>query len=380
MEEMRKKVNKKMQILWVHGSERQRRLKEAKDRIVDIQIYASFDYKSWLENFKSHMTKQKMREGDIFRKADIINHTYLAKEDFITQLKNTGFNCKHQEFELVAAKFEETNNQVNVDLFMKSFRPRIENDPRPEKVVINEHVMKEVSKCECEHQFRVDKKETANGLMYQFGDNKSWRLVRILRNSVMVRVGGGWEKLENFLHKQDPCRSNADSKHIHGKINTEIYNFDKKGTGSASMVQISSEYHSRIDSKTKALEDTHKQVSISFHDPAVENTPIKSIAEIAHIKEGSPMPSRKPGSTPVSPSIKKKLDTGASGITPPQPSKIHAPTVRAIQKPVPFGHGDSSKASKSVSRSSSFKDKESRQGSTPTKSGTIKSKAKQDDK
>ena len=50
MEELRKKVNKKMQILWVHASERQRHLKEAKDRIVDRQIYASFDFKMWLEN------------------------------------------------------------------------------------------------------------------------------------------------------------------------------------------------------------------------------------------------------------------------------------------------------------------------------------------
>ena len=36
------------------------------------------------------MAKQKMREGDMFRKADLINYTYLSKEEFITQLKNTG--------------------------------------------------------------------------------------------------------------------------------------------------------------------------------------------------------------------------------------------------------------------------------------------------
>ena len=36
-----------------------------------------------------------------------------------------GFTCKHQELELVAAKFEENNNLVNVDQFMKAFRPRV---------------------------------------------------------------------------------------------------------------------------------------------------------------------------------------------------------------------------------------------------------------
>ena len=32
------------------------------------------------------------------------------------------------------------------------------------------------------------------------------RLVRILRSTVMVRVGGGWVALDEFLVKNDPCR------------------------------------------------------------------------------------------------------------------------------------------------------------------------------
>lgn len=31
-------------------------------------------------------------------------------------------------------------------------------------------------------------------------------MVRILRSTVMVRVGGGWVALEEFLRKHDPCR------------------------------------------------------------------------------------------------------------------------------------------------------------------------------
>ena len=30
--------------------------------------------------------------------------------------------------------------------------------------------------------------------------------MRILRSTVMVRVGGGWEALDEFLVKNDPCR------------------------------------------------------------------------------------------------------------------------------------------------------------------------------
>ena len=42
----------------------------------------------------------------------------------------------------------------------------------------------------------------------QFGDSQKLRMVRILRSTVMVRVGGGWEPLKEFLEKNDPCRGN----------------------------------------------------------------------------------------------------------------------------------------------------------------------------
>ncbi|KAL6094361.1 hypothetical protein STEG23_028775 [Scotinomys teguina] len=44
---------------------------------------------------------------------------------------------------------------------------------------------------------------TSKGL---FGDSQQLRLVRILRSTVMVRVGGGWMALDEFLVKNDPCR------------------------------------------------------------------------------------------------------------------------------------------------------------------------------
>ena len=50
----------------------------------------------------------------------------------------------------------------------------------------------------------------------QFGDSQKLRLVRILRSTVMVRVGGGWVALDEFLVKNDPCR---------GKCHTFIHLF-----------------------------------------------------------------------------------------------------------------------------------------------------------
>ena len=38
-------------------------------------------------------------------------------------------------------------------------------------------------------------------------------IFQILRNHVMVRVGGGWDTLQHYLDKHDPCRC-AKGKHI----------------------------------------------------------------------------------------------------------------------------------------------------------------------
>ena len=43
----------------------------------------------------------------------------------------------------------------------------------------------------------------------QFGCSDKKYKVRILRKTVMVRVGGGWEPLEKFLSKHDPCRKTS---------------------------------------------------------------------------------------------------------------------------------------------------------------------------
>jgi len=38
--------------------------------------------------------------------------------------------------------------------------------------------------------------------------------VQILRNHVMVRIGGGWDTLESYLDRHDPCRCNSKRKRL----------------------------------------------------------------------------------------------------------------------------------------------------------------------
>ncbi len=64
----------------------------------------------------------------------------------------------------------------------------------------------------------------------QFGDSQQLRLVRILRSTVMVRVGGGWMALDEFLVKNDPCRGTSD---ISAGGNLLFRDMKKKIPGSA---------------------------------------------------------------------------------------------------------------------------------------------------
>ncbi|XP_019400923.1 PREDICTED: GAS2-like protein 2 isoform X3 [Crocodylus porosus] len=60
-----------------------------------------------------------------------------------------------------------------------------------------------VSRCTCPVQFSMIKVSEGK---YRVGDSNTLIFVRILRNHVMVRVGGGWDTLEHYLDKHDPCR------------------------------------------------------------------------------------------------------------------------------------------------------------------------------
>nr|XP_032823931.1 LOW QUALITY PROTEIN: GAS2-like protein 1 [Petromyzon marinus] len=64
-------------------------------------------------------------------------------------------------------------------------------------------VRKAVSVCTCPAQFPV--RRVADG-KYRVGDSSTLIHVRILRTHVMVRVGGGWDSLQHYLDKHDPCR------------------------------------------------------------------------------------------------------------------------------------------------------------------------------
>ncbi|XP_067293860.1 GAS2-like protein 2A [Pseudorasbora parva] len=80
--------------------------------------------------------------------------------------------------------------------------------PKPQRRLINiqnldEMVQFLISRCTCPSQFPMVKVSEGK---YRVGDSNTLIFIRILRNHVMVRVGGGWDTLEHYLDKHDPCR------------------------------------------------------------------------------------------------------------------------------------------------------------------------------
>lgn len=68
---------------------------------------------------------------------------------------------------------------------------------------LDEMVRELVERCTCPVQFPMIRVSEGK---YRIGDTKVLIFVRVLRNHVMVRVGGGWDTLSHYLDKHDPCR------------------------------------------------------------------------------------------------------------------------------------------------------------------------------
>nr|XP_012320365.1 GAS2-like protein 1 isoform X1 [Aotus nancymaae] len=71
---------------------------------------------------------------------------------------------------------------------------------------LDELVREILGHCTCPDQFPMIKVSEGK---YRVGDSSLLIFVRVLRSHVMVRVGGGWDTLEHYLDKHDPCRCSS---------------------------------------------------------------------------------------------------------------------------------------------------------------------------
>ncbi|KAJ8379328.1 hypothetical protein SKAU_G00001060 [Synaphobranchus kaupii] len=71
---------------------------------------------------------------------------------------------------------------------------------------LDELVREILGRCSCPAQFPMTKVSEGK---YKVGGSSALIFIRVLRTHVMVRVGGGWDTLEHYLDKHDPCRCSA---------------------------------------------------------------------------------------------------------------------------------------------------------------------------
>nr|XP_020511288.1 GAS2-like protein 1 [Labrus bergylta] len=77
---------------------------------------------------------------------------------------------------------------------------------------LDELVREILGRCSCPAQFPMIKVSEGK---YKVGDSSALIFIRVLRTHVMVRVGGGWDTLEHYLDKHDPCRCAAFAHRYH---------------------------------------------------------------------------------------------------------------------------------------------------------------------
>ncbi|OWF34915.1 Dystonin [Mizuhopecten yessoensis] len=196
----------KWRTVWLMAMDRHRKLQDALDYLNEVERLKKFEFEDWRRRYMQWMRHNKSRIMEQFRRYDRDRDGRVTRAEFTNCIMATKFPTTQLEMELVANLFDRAGlGLIDYKEFVSALRPA---DREPQKTItdaekIMDAVKNQVSKCTCVKQFKIHKIGEGK---YRFGDSQKLRLVRILRSTVMVRVGGGWVALDEFLVKNDPCR------------------------------------------------------------------------------------------------------------------------------------------------------------------------------
>ncbi|XP_016342373.1 microtubule-actin cross-linking factor 1, isoforms 1/2/3/5 [Sinocyclocheilus anshuiensis] len=200
--------------LWLLAHGRQSRLEEHLQRLKELEEFANFDFNIWRKRYMQWISHLKSRILDVFRSIDRDQDGRITHKEFISSVLASKFPTNSLEMTAVANIFDvNADGFIDYYEFVSALHPS--RDPYRKTIdadQINEEVSRQVSQCNCPKRFLV---EQISANRYRFGDSQQLRMVRILRSSLMVRVGGGWTALDEFLVKNDPCR-------VKGRTNLKI--------------------------------------------------------------------------------------------------------------------------------------------------------------
>ncbi|NWR01839.1 DYST protein, partial [Paradoxornis webbianus] len=194
-----------------------------------LREFANFDFDIWRKKYMRWMNHKKSRVMDFFRRIDKDQDGKITRQEFIDGILSSKFPTSRLEMSAVADIFDrDGDGYIDYYEFVAALHPNKDAyKPLTDADKIEDEVTRQVAKCKCAKRFQVeqigDNKYRVSLLRSSFGDSQQLRLVRILRSTVMVRVGGGWMALDEFLVKNDPCRvHHHGSKMLRSESNSSI--------------------------------------------------------------------------------------------------------------------------------------------------------------
>merc|ERR1719376_314701 len=228
-----RKLQDQWKLVWFATLERQKKLDDAKEhrrRNMSPEEEAAelefFD--DWRKRYMKWKKQRKLRMMDLFRSVDTDQSGRLTHEQFTSNIIKSSFRTNRDEMARVCSIFDrDSDGFIDYYEFISALYPNGKNKKtsNDDDEYVEDEVCRQVSSCKCCKKFYVERVHVKpknlnqkSGLMfhYKFGDGHQLRLVRVLSSVVMVRIGGGWQALEEFLTKNDPCRAK-------GRTNHEIY-------------------------------------------------------------------------------------------------------------------------------------------------------------
>ncbi|KAM9809948.1 dystonin isoform 8-T8 [Syngnathus typhle] len=218
----------KWQHVWLLALDRRRKLNDALDRLEELKEFANFDFDVWRKRYMRWMNHKKSRVMDFFRRIDKDQDGKVTRQEFIEGILSSKFPTSRLEMSAVADIFDrDGDGYIDYYEFVAALHPNKDAyKPLTDADKIEDEVTRQVAKCKCPKRFQVEQIGANKYRFYlgnQFGDSQQLRLVRILRSTVMVRVGGGWMALDEFLVKNDPCRvHHHGSKMLRSESNSSI--------------------------------------------------------------------------------------------------------------------------------------------------------------